>query len=333
MKTPLFVLLAMLIVSYAHGHDNDSLQRKKFYDEFVRNHRAEYEKVQPARTSLLNTAMSTFSPARAMLIAPAIYMSSDDRAFRSYIDTTMERYLKDQYLQVSCHHYEKEMLPILAAYSTGVCDYVSSKLSGQGEQLLQMNDKKLEEILSQASLAQAKSDAFKAKAAQMRTDYGQDMILHSLGCSSDYIWMGCDYMRRALIQYSITKILETRTEYIRQEEQRFYAALDTAAINGNYDLLKQYYNSGTGTKPYKSTLKVRNEISRISDNAAKLPGKAEVYSVATSKDGYSHILYRSKAGKAGVLGGLRVQSTWIEGKRIIQTIKYIPAKKIKIDAE
>lgn len=316
MKKVLLVL-GLFVFTPGYAIDKDSLQQL-LSTRYGVNFSSTYDGGPAISGALVNTAATTFAPGKMMELAPELYVGTNDRPIRALVDTTMSRFFSQQYMQLSCHHFEADMEPILAVYAQDRCDYITRKLSAQGIMAQQATDKQLEDFLSESAIAQAKSESFKTTAAQMRIEYGQDKIIHSLGCSSLFIYKDCDYLRRMIIEQSISRILEDRKEFFHLQNKMLYAAFDSAVINGNYELLKPYLDKS-------GAVKIRKAVSTLRSPSSKIE-RARVYSTATTEGNHTVIRYHYKAGTSGMLGGLNVQHSWENGKRVIKSAKYIPHK-------
>ena len=317
MKRLLFALLGILIFSPAHSATKDSLQKELLYQIYTDNFHAEHEKGESFSAALFNAASHTFSGnARIDAIWDA---NVNDQEISELINTTISRFLHEKFMAIACHDYDKKIEPILSIYAAPQCDYITRQLSAAGK--VRIADDNLQEIITEASISQARSEAFKVKAAQMRDEYGQDLILHALNCMSEYMYVACASMRNRLVSDCTESILKKRTANKRLLEQQFYHAFDTAVISGNYQPLKQYHASDSKfSKTKKKLAKLRSQLVAY--------GK-RVITVHEYKDGQYRITYSTKENQQNILGALQVKANWIEHSRMVSSVKYVPPKKVK----
>jgi hypothetical protein len=237
---------------------------------------------------------------------------------------TMNRYLDDKFFSLNCEHFEKEMVPILKVYADELCRQVTSRMQDTFKLGRDSMAKKMEKATKDGAIAMARDKNFIEKVGKLRAEYGQDMILHSLDCQTQYLYVNCPYNRDFLIEACVGGQVDKYMAFKRLGQQRLHVALRHFIATGESDTLKTYLpNAAVLTNITRSSAAMLKRANELKADKTSILFRPYI------KDGKTLIAYVYASEQPEILGALNLGLQWKDHKWTIETGSFVPVAEVQ----
>ncbi|MBL7719620.1 MAG: hypothetical protein JNL72_12335 [Flavipsychrobacter sp.] len=258
-RLPALLLLLLTITTHAQKY-KDSL-----YTEYTEAYWTDRMEEFKYTNSLFHVAEQVFSVKHpAMRYAIKASGLDDSTALSRLGYETMGCFLDDKFLQWAGNHYEQEMYPILQAYGAEICEQTTRKMQSYGRIRPEDMARRMEQATQEGAVQAARNPEFVKKSAELRAEYGQDMILHSVTNTDQYLYVHCLYIRRYIMDACINHALAKYYEHRQAETARMLRELRARILPGTgMGNIDGYFKSKT------DAAKVKDYLHRIAKAASE----------------------------------------------------------------